>query len=218
MKKVIACMLALCLMLVLAGCGGTDNTANGSDKSDNAGETLKVSPLASNIDINAVTDAELAVSFDAASLHTEGETVSLDVKVYDFVKYDAVEVAQLKVGDTIVKDGQDMVITSIDDSNGYTINGGYEQGGLSLATLDGGIMYVYGPDDTKEYYEVGSVTLPVNDACSLTDSSDPANVQNVALSDLAVFLTEDTVTFQPNNTSVTVSGGQITGITRVYTP
>lgn len=216
MKKTIAFVLTLCIALALVGCGNADIPMDNT--SGNSGGTRRVEPLATTIDVGAVTDGELAVSFDAASLHTEGDAVTLDVKVYDFVQYDAAEVAQLKVGDTIVVDGRDVTVTAIDDSNGYIINGGYEQGGLSLAVLDGGVMYVYGPDDTKEYYEVGSVTLPVNDACSLTDSSDPANVQNVALNDLAAFLTEDTVTFQPNNTTVTVSGGQITGITRVYTP
>lgn len=219
MKKVIACMLALCLILALAGCGGTDQTADSGDSADNAGETLKVSPLASDIDVNAITDADLAASFDAASLHTEGDTMTLDVKVYDFVKYDAAEVAQLKVGDTIVVDGQDMVITSIEDSDGYTINGGYDQGGLSLAALEGGLLYAYGADDAKSYYEVGTVTLPLSTGCKLLDSSDPVGDEiKVTTADLAAFLAEDTVTFRSGNTTVTVAGGQITGITRVYMP
>lgn len=219
MKKVIACMLALCLILALAGCGGTDQTADSGDSSDNTGETLKVSPLASDIDVNAITDADLAASFDAASLHTEGDTMTLDVKVYDFVKYDAAEVAQLKVGDTIVADGQDMVITSIEDGDGYTINGGYDQGGLSLASLEGGLLYAYGADDAKSYYEVGTVTLPLSTGCKLLDSSDPVGDEiKVTTADLAAFLAEDTVTFRPGNTTITVAGGQITGITRVYMP
>lgn len=218
MKKVFALVLALCLTLALVACGSSD-TPDDSNTPDAGAEPMKVSPLATDIDASAITDAELAVSFDAASLHTEGDAMTLDVTLYDFVKYDAQEVSQLKEGDTIVVDGQDMVITSIDDSNGYVINGGYDEGGLTLAALDGGVLYACTANDAKTYYEVGAVTLPLSAGCQLLDSSDPAGGEiKVTTEDLAAYLAEDTVTFRPGSTLITVTGGQITGITRVYMP
>lgn len=218
MKKVFALVLALCLTLALAACGSINAPAD-SDTPAAGGETLKVSPLASDIDASAITDAQVAASFDAAALHTEGESMTLDVTLYDFVKYDAQEVSQLKEGDTIVVDGKDMVITSIDDSNGYVINGGYDEGGLTLAALDGGVLYACAANDAKTYYEVGTVTLPLSADCQLLDSSDPAGGEvKVTTEDLAAFLAEDTVTFRPGSTGITVTGGQISTITRVYMP
>lgn len=218
MKKVIALMLALCLTLALVACGSSDTTDD-SDASDAGSEPMKVSPLATDIDANAITDAELAASFDAASLHTEGDAMTLDVTLYDFVKYDAQEVSQLKEGDTIVVDGQDMVITSIDDSNGYVINGGYDAGGLTLAALDGGVLYASGANDARMYEQVGTATLPLSADCQLIDGADPVGGEiKVTTEDLAAYLADDIATFRPGSTLVTVTGGQITGITRVYMP
>lgn len=219
MKKVFALVLALCLTMALVACGSSDTPDDSSNTPDAGAEPMKVSPLATDIDAGAITDAELAVSFDAASLHTEGEAMTLDVTLYDFVKYDAQEVSQLKEGDSIVVVGQDMVITSIDDSNGYVINGGYDEGGLTLAALDGGVLYASGANDARMYEQVGTATLPLSADCQLLDSADPAGGESkVTTADLAAYLAADTATFRPGSTLITVTGGQITGITRVYMP
>ncbi len=176
-------------------------------------------PLASTVDISNVTDATLSASFDAGSLKTEGDAAALELKVYDYEQYDAAEVSQLKVGDTIVSGGKDIVITSIDDSSGYVINGGYEQDGLTLAAGEGGVVYTVSVDDIKNYTEVGTVTLPISSECVLTDSSDLENGEKtVNAADLAAFLESDTTGFRPAGTQVTVTGGQITAISRVYMP
>lgn len=214
MKKVFAAVLTLCLALALVGCGSADTPDD-----NNAGGAVTVTPMQSAVDVNSITDAELAVSFDAASLHTEGDAMTLDVTVYDYELYDAAEIAQLKEGDTIVADGRQIVVTAIDTGSGVTINGGYEQDGLTLTSGGGGTMYAVGPDDSKTYRELGTVTLPLGEGCQLRDSSDPAGDEiKVTLPDLAAFLAEDAGTFRPGNTTVTVAGGQITGITRVYMP
>lgn len=219
MKKVFASVLALCLALALVGCGSADTPADNNANNDADSASVTVAPMQSAIDVNSITDADLAVSFDAASLHTEGDAATLDVTVYDYELYDAAEVSQLKVGDTITANGQDIVITSIDTTDGVTINGGFEQDGLSLVGGEGGTMYAVGPNDSKTYRELGTVTLPLSDGCQLLDSSDLAGGEiKVTLPDLAAYLAEDVVTFQPANTTVTVAGGQITGITRVYMP
>ena len=217
MKKVMAVVLALCMALALVACGGNTNTPQDDTNKDS--ETKRVEPLASTVDISNVTDATLSASFDAGSLKTEGDAATLELKVYDYEQYDAAEVSQLKVGDTIVSGGKDIVITSIDDSNGYVINGGYEQGGLNLAAGEGGVVYTVSVDDIKNYVEAGTVTLPISSECVLTDSSNLENGEKtVNAADLAAFLASDTVGFQPASTQVTVTGGQITAISRVYMP
>lgn len=217
MKKGIAVTLALCMALALVACGGNTNTPQDDTNKDS--EAKRVEPLATTVDVSNVTDATLAASFDVGSLKTEGDAATLEVKVYNYEQYDAAEVSQLKVGDTIVSGGKDIVITSIDDSNGYVINGGYEQDGLTLAAGEGGVVYTVSVDDVKNYTEVGTVTLPISSECVLTDSSDLENGEKtVNAADLAAFLENDTVGFQPASTQVTVTGGQITAIARVYIP
>lgn len=219
MKKGIAFLLALCLTLALVGCGNTDAPADNNTNDPAGSETLRVEPLSDSIDLNNITDATLSVSFDAAALHTEGDQMTLDVKVCSYELYDAVEVSQLKVGDTIVADGKDLVITSIDTANGVVINGGYEQDGLTLMGGDGGTLYAVGADDSKTFHELGAVTLPLSPDCQLQDSADlEAGEVTVTADQLADYLAKDAAAFQPDNTTVTVSNGQITQITRVYRP
>ena len=80
-----------------------------------------------------------------------------------------VDIAQLAVGDTIVVDGKDMVVTSREDENGFvTINGGLEQGGVDLTSDDSGVYYAVGLDDAKSYHELGKVTVPVAEGFVLT--------------------------------------------------
>lgn len=217
MKKMLAVVLALCMTLALIGCGNAKQPEN---EDQSSGESKRVEPLASSVDVSNVTEATLAVSFDKSSLHTDGDTMTLDMKVYDFEQFDAAEVSQLKEGDVIVVDGKEITVASIDTTNGVEINGGFgQENGVSLATLDGGVLCAVGADDAKSYYEVGTVTLPVSETCVLTDSADlSAGEKTVAAAELAAFLTNDTAAFQPGNTQVTVSGGQITAISRVYMP
>lgn len=90
-------------------------------------------------DPQALTDATVAASFGADDIpETDGKT-ELTLTVYDYDIYDMVDIAQLAVGDTIVVDGKDMVVTSREDENGFvTINGGLEQGGVDLTSDDSG--------------------------------------------------------------------------------
>ena len=109
-----------------------DETPAASDAS--AAQALRVEPMASDIDLSNLTDCTLQVSFDLKQdLVSKNGSYKLTMVVYDYDRYDAVEVSQLKEGDTIVIDGQDVVITSIDRTNGVQINGGIDEGGLKTA-------------------------------------------------------------------------------------
>lgn len=121
-----------------------------SEEQQPAQEAKRVEPLAESLDLNALTDATVAASFGADDISgTDGKT-ELTLTVYDYDIYDMVDIAQLAVGDTIVVDGKDMVVTSREDENGFvTINGGLEQGGVDLTSDDSGVYYAVGLDDTN---------------------------------------------------------------------
>ena len=159
MKKVLAILLAISV-LALSACAARQTapdtqdtpaaeTTGQPDASEQAGEeqaseeqqpaqeAKHIEPLAESLDPQALTDATVAASFGADDIsETDGKT-ELTLTVYDYDIYDMVDIAQLAVGDTIVVDGKDMVVTSREDENGFvTINGGLEQGGVDLRSDD----------------------------------------------------------------------------------
>ena len=160
MKKVLAILLAISV-LALSACAaradssgyagallpqkrpGSRTLLNRREKNrlrktqQPAQEAKRVEPMPESLDPQALTDATVAVSFGADDIsETDGKT-ELTLTVYDYDIYDMVDIAQLAVGDTIVVDGKDMVVTSREDENGFvTINGGLEQGGVDLTSDD----------------------------------------------------------------------------------
>ena len=241
MKKVLAILLAISV-LALSACAARQTapdtqdtpaaeTTGQPDASEQAGEeqaseeqqpaqvTKHIEPLPESLDLNALTDATVAASFGADDIsETDGKT-ELTLTVYDYDIYDMVDIAQLAVGDTIVVDGKDMVVTSREDENGFvTINGGLEQGGVDLTSDDSGVYYAVGMDDAKSYHELGKITVPVAEGFVLTDNSDPDHPdETYAASDLAKLAASEPG-FTANNTLATIEHGELTVLARSYTP
>lgn len=241
MKKVLAILLAISV-LALSACAAKQTaldtqdtpaaeTTGQPDASEQAGEeqaseeqqpaqeAKRIEPLPESLDLNALTDATVAASFGADDIsETDGKT-ELTLTIYDYDIYDMVDIAQLAVGDTIVVDGKDMVVTSREDENGFvTINGGLEQGGVDLTSDDSGVYYAVGMDDAKSYHELGKITVPVAEGFVLTDNSDPDHPdETYAASDLAKLAASEPG-FTANNTLATIEHGELTVLARSYTP
>lgn len=236
MKKVLAILLALSV-LALSACAARQansdtqkdsNTAETEQQPDSAQtaetqqpaqEAKRIEPLPESLDLNALTDATVAVSFGADDIsETDGKT-ELTLTVYDYDIYDMVDIAQLAVGDTIVVDGKDMVATSREDENGFvTINGGLEQGGVDLTSDDSGVYYALGLDDTKSYHELGRVTVPVADGFVLMDNADPEHPDETYVAADLAELAASEPGFTANNTLATIEHGKLTVLVRSYTP
>ena len=229
MKKALAILLALSV-LALSACAARQansdtqkdsNTAETEQQPDSAQtaetqqpaqETKRIEPLAESLDLNALTDATVAASFGAEDISEKDGKTQITLTVYDYDVYDMVDVAQLAVGDTIVVDGKDMVVTSREDKDGFvTINGGLEQGGVDLTSDDSGVYYAVGLDDAK-------ITVPVAEGFVLTDNSDPEHPdETYAASDLAKLAASEPG-FTANNTLATIEHGELTVLARSYTP
>lgn len=236
MKKALAILLALSV-LALSACAAKQvnsdtqkdvsaETAAPSadpeqteDAQQSAQEAKRVEPLPETLDVNALTDATVAASFSAEDISEKDGKTQITLTVYDYDVYDMVDVAQLAVGDTIVVDGKDMVVTSREDKDGFvTINGGLEQGGVDLTSDDSGVYYAVGLDDTKSYHELGKITVPVAEGFVLTDNSDPEHPdETYAASDLAKLAASEPG-FTANNTLATIEHGELTVLARSYTP
>lgn len=183
-----------------------------------------VTPLPSYIDLNQLTDCTLAVSFEKADFIQEGDEYQLHARVYDYELFDMVDIAALQAGDTLVIDGQEMKVETIErDENGaVVINGDIEEGGTCLWTNDDGVYYEIGMDDYKSYYEVGEITLPLSPDFVFTDSSDLENPDKTYdAQGFKEYLEDDANEysyFVPNNCKLIIADGRIISMDRVFTP
>lgn len=225
MKKELSIALALCLALSVSACGKADSStdASSSAKSDtSASETQaqRVEPLpGASIDTENPADGTYAVSFSSADVIDDGGLLELHFTVYDYALYDAVQISQLAAGDTLVVDGEDMAVESVEQTNGgVAINGGLENGGVDLAPGEGGTYYISQLDDAKDYQSIGEATLPVSQDFVLTDDSDLSNPGQKLLSGDLFNLEDDACGFTANNTTLTVKDGYVVAAHRVYVP
>lgn len=236
MKKVLAILLALSV-LALSACAArqidsdtqedpaaeTAAPSADSEQAEQAGqpaqEARRIEPLAESLDLNALTDATVAASFSAEDISEKDGKMEITLTVYDYDIYDMVDIAQLAVGDTIVVDGKDMVVTSREDKDGFvTINGGVEQGGVDLTSEDLGVYYIVGTDDAKSYHELGQITVPVAEGFVLTDNSDLEHPDETYVAEDLSDLAADASGFAAGNTLATIEHGELTVLARNFMP
>lgn len=189
-----------------------------------SGEAKTVEPLPSAIDLDNLGDCTVAVSFEKSDLTEENGTYQLHVTVSDYEKFDMVDISTLQVGDTLVVDGNQVKVGTLErtDSGAVKINGEIEDGGICLWTDNDGVYYEMGFDDYKSYYEVGEITLPLSADFVFTDNSDLDNPgQTYTAEEFKSYLDADQEglrSFYPNNCNLTITGGEITAMNKEYTP
>ena len=221
MKKITLLLLLCCLC---TACGTKDevNRETGVIVSEEIEVTKKVSPLPSTIDINALDNCTVAVSLNEGDIFVdEAGEPQLKVTVYDMDLYDMVDIANLKEGDTIVIQGSDVLVETMErtESGLLLINGGMENDGYDLWHNDSGVYFEQGYSDTKSYYAIGEATLQVSENFDFADSSDPDKGEAVYhADDLLKNDSEIVYHFTPNNTKIVIENGEVTHLIRVYTP
>lgn len=235
MKKMMLLTMALCLLL--AGCGKSlpeaiaekehpDTTMVETEHVDFDGteqdKTLAVTvyPLPDTTMEN-LTDATLSISLEEGDAYVDDTgKMQMKVKIYTYDLYDAIDITQLKVGDTIVRHTDEVTVTSVErgESGFLCINGGLENGGFELAAGGGGIFYEIGFNDAKNWYELGEATIRVSVDFVGHDSADPERGEVVIYpGDFLVGAVAD-YDFTPYNTTIRVEAGQIVEMTRVFVP
>ena len=185
-------------------------------------EGTKIMPLPTTIDMNALDNCTLAVSFEEGDAYVDDTgAMQLDVTVYTYDLYDMVDISNLKEGDIIVVQGNEVMVESLEtlESGLVFINGGMENGGYDLWHGDSGVYFEHGFNDTKSYYALGEATIKVSADFKFVDSSDLDKGEVTYYP--GDFLTSDAgivYSFTPNNTSIVVEDGQIIQMTRIFTP
>ena len=222
MKRLFKATLSLGLalgVLGLSGCGTPAADSGSASAGGSQGEARRVEPLADTLDVSALAegDQQFTAGFRGSDIREDGGQLVIDLTVYTYDLYDAVDISMLAAGDTLVGKGEDIPVTAVAEENGgVTVNGGLENGGVDLISAGGGAYRLQLEDDARDLYEVGTITLPVAQDFVLTDDSDPESPgQTLYAGDLLALGDE---VFSPQATTVETAGGMVTAIHRDYMP
>ena len=222
MKRLFKATLSLGLalgVLGLSGCGTPAADSGSASAGGSQGEARRVEPLADTLDVSALAegDQQFTAGFRGSDIREDGGQLVIDLTVYTYDLYDAVDISMLAAGDTLVVKGEDIPVTAVAEENGgVTVNGGLENGGVDLISAGGGAFQVRLENDARDLYEVGTVTLPVGQDCVLTDDADPEDPGRTLYAGDLLGLGDEV--FSPQATTVETAGGMVTAIHRDYTP
>ena len=214
MKKKWIVFLAVCL-LVFSACGSkepAETTAPAQPKT--------VAPLPADVSMDVLDDCTFAAAFEASDVYVrEGELVITLVPYYT-PKYDAADVANLAVGDTLVVGGENVAVESIQRSDNFvSVNGGYEAEGYDLYAQEDGTYCWTVMDVGSEYVPLEEVTLSVDREFVFTDNSDPQSPGlQIAAADFLMAMQNRTDSFGPSATRVRTAGGKVVELTKNYIP
>ena len=185
-------------------------------------ESAVITPLPVTMDITRLEECMVAISLEKGDFYRDKTgAVMMDVTVFVYDLYDMVDISLMKEGDTILRGQDEILISSIErkESGLVLINGGLDKGGFELYTEGNTVYYEKGYSDSKFYYELGKVTLPVSPDFIYNDASDLDK-------DAVIFSAEDFLKdvsgidyhFYANNTTIQIEKGYVTAMTRVYVP
>lgn len=191
-----------------------------TDSTEQPEETHTITPLPDTTMEN-LTDAILSVSLDEGNAYVDDNgRMQMDLKIYTYDTYDMVDIANLKVGDTVVRHSGEVKVVSKEQSETGTIsiNGGLENGGFDLVTDDCGIFYETGFNDVKNWYEIGEATIRVSVDFKGIDNADLEQGEVIIYPGDFLVGAVTNYDFTPYNTTIRVEDGQIVEMNRVFIP
>lgn len=180
-----------------------------------------IKPVASGLDVDYLTDATVPAAFTADDFRWMGG--NLRMTVYGKDLYDAVDIARLQVGDTLVYSGEPMVIEKIEElGGGLDINGGLDNGGCCLTAHEGGTYVARNWDDHATYTQLGKAEFALAEDFAVIDCGefpdDPADTIRTGQKQYLESLKDSRREFFQLNTTVTIKDGMITEINRRWIP
>lgn len=180
-----------------------------------------IAPLPAGIDIDHLQDCTVAAAFTSDDFRWMGG--NLHMKVFNKDLYDAVEVTQIQVGDTLIYESKPMVVETIVTQNGsLDINGGLEEGGCCLTGYEGGTYVAQLWDDHATYTLLGMAQLPLAEDFVIIDCGmnpdDPSDTISTGQKLYLEMLQDSRRDFTPLSTRVTIENGLITAIHRYWIP
>lgn len=201
MKKVLAILMAMVLISGVAFAA----TIQPIDSVDMAAELA--GKYFVDIKMENVTDAGMVVD------------------IYEAQAYDAAEVEKLAVGDVVVLNGEEVTVESIEIEYSTLINGGDEEGGVTLCPEEDGKSYVALNFESPIFMLCGQAELPFADEVSYAHwtedeegnvmLAEEAGFQTIPAAQIKDQLAQDELYGMP---SITVEDGKIVELVIEYTP
>ncbi len=181
-----------------------------------------VEPMADEIDVDRLPDGVYPVSFDRGDVFSGASGIYMNaVHVYTEDVYDILDVSTLKEGDTIVVEGEPVLVESVEHGDTVLINGGLDKGGVELVGReDTNGFFFRGYDDISAYTERGVTTLVVDPVATYTDSSvvEAVPVIESGSGIVEAMQASENDYFGPYNTTVRIENGKVVEIVRAYMP
>ncbi len=180
-----------------------------------------VLPLPSGLDVESLTDCTVPARFTVDDFNWMGGNLSL--VAYNEDIYDALQLNQMEVGDTVYYDGRKIKVETIENKDGViTVNGGLDQGGCWFQAYEGGTYRAFQFDDHSLYSELGKAVLPLADNFMIIDCGenfdDPSDTVRTNQKLYLEQLKNHKCEFNELNTKVVVEKGVITEIERRWIP
>ena len=227
MKFFNAIIIMFLLVFLLTGCanehgGAIDATMEAETTSalDTTVSGVTIYPLP-DYTMDNLSDAILSVSLEEGSAYVDDTgKMQMDLIIYTYDRYDMVDIATMKVGDTIATYHSEVEILSLtqDDYGTIHINGGLDENGMDLVTDDSGVYYAIGYSDMKSWYQVGEATIRVSVDFVYYDNADLEQGEVIYYPGSFLIGEVTDYYFTPHNTTIRVENGQIVEMNRRYTP
>ena len=167
-----------------------------------------------------VENAEVPATFSTSDFNWMGGNLTMTVYSEDI--YDAVELHKMAKGDTLLFNGDTIIVEKIEGDGDLTVNGGIEEGGAYLVPNEGGTYRALLMNDHSAYTKLGKVQLPLSDNFTLIDCGDnPTDTYDTICTEQKLYLEhvkEYKRDFNELNTRVLIENGIINKITRHWIP
>ena len=182
-----------------------------------------IAPMTTAIDVNNLPDGIYPVSFDRGDVLAGASGIYMNsVHIYAQDWYDIVDINTLQVGDTIIVEGEEVPVLSLEATEyGLEVNEDQDARAFYLASPeDSNGFRVYGLDDMSTYTELGVATLVLAPEATFTDAWDiekePVTVNADGI--VEAMQTSENDYFVPYNTTVRIENGKVVEINREYVP
>lgn len=180
-----------------------------------------ITPLPAGVVVEDLQDCTVPARFTSDDFRWMGGNLRMTVFNQDL--YDAVDISEMQVGDTLLYNGESIVISQFVESHGrLDINGGLDEGGCCLAGYEGGTYIARNWDDHATYSELGKAEVALAEDFVIIDCGlDPADPMDTIRTEQKFYLESlenSRRDFSPLNTRVTIEHGMITEIHRHWIP
>lgn len=178
-------------------------------------------PLPQSDSADSLQNSTIYVGFNTTDFNWSDST--LKVTIYQENRYHTADVEALQIGDTLLYEGKKMPINTIETIKDIIqINGDLEHGGVNLTSCNDGTYRATSFDDHSVFTKIGNTTFPIGNTLRLIDCGEnPQDASTTITSGIQGYL--DSIpnyrkNFAPINTTISIAGGVVTEIHRIWIP